>query len=180
VCILLLALQLMQDPSMLKTAAEMMKSMPPEQLKAAMAQAGQHMPAGIDIDPEQFSQMAEAVAKMPPEQLELMSKAAASHAAAGGSSISAGAGAQSSSIDVTPGASGGVLAGDGMPDISAMMTPEMMKMAADMMRDMRPEDMAAMSQMAAGGGANASPASERLAGTVSAPDVSHGEADFLL
>lgn len=54
---------------MLKTAAEMMKAMPPEQLKAAMAQAGQHLPPGMDIDPQQLSQMAETVAKMPPEQV---------------------------------------------------------------------------------------------------------------
>lgn len=60
---------MMQDPSMLKTAAEMMKAMPPEQLKAAMAQAGQHLPPGMDIDPQQLSQMAETVAKMPPEQV---------------------------------------------------------------------------------------------------------------
>jgi hypothetical protein len=60
---------MMQDPAMLKTAAEMMKTMPPEQLKAAMAQAGQHLPPGMDIDPQQLSQMAETVAKMPPEQV---------------------------------------------------------------------------------------------------------------
>lgn len=166
-------LQVFEDPSMMKTAAEMMKAMPPEQLKAAMAQAGQHLPPGMDLDPDQLSQMADMVAKMPPEQLKVMSEAARSQAgvlgsgssaaAAGGSSAAA---PRSSGRDVTPVAPAGVPAMGaggmgmpaGMPDMSAMMTPEMMKMASEMMKNMTPADMAAMSQMAAGGGAGASPA----------------------
>lgn len=75
------------------------------------------------------------------------------------------AGGSSSGRDVAPAsattaAAAAAAAGmpPGMPDMSAMMTPEMMNMAMEMMKNMRPEDMAAMSQVAAGGGANMSAA----------------------
>ncbi|KAF6265915.1 hypothetical protein COO60DRAFT_1476709 [Scenedesmus sp. NREL 46B-D3] len=41
----------------------------------------------------------------------------------------------------------------GMPDMSAMMTPEMMQAASQMMAGMKPEDFAAMSSMMGGAGA---------------------------
>lgn len=145
-----LCMQVMQDPAMLKTAAEMMKAMPPDQLKAALAQAGQHLPPGADLNPDMLSQMADAVASMPPEQLKAMSEAARSHAAGSGlNSGSSTAAGVASSRDVT--AAAVPSAAGGMPDMSAMMNPSMMKMAADMMKNMSPEDMAAMTQMMAGG-----------------------------
>lgn len=151
-----LHVQVFQDPAMLKTAAEMMKSMPPDQLKAAFAQAGQHLPPGTDLSPDMLSQMADAVAKMPPEQLKAMSEAARSQTAGSGlgGSTAAAAAASSSGREVAPAAGPGAaapFAAGGMPDMSAMMNSSMMKMAAEMMKNMSAEDMAAMTQMMAGG-----------------------------
>jgi hypothetical protein len=130
--------------------------MPPEQLKAAMAQAGNHLPPGFD--PDMLSQMADTVANMPSEQLQAMAQAArAQTAAAPGGTSSSSSAPSSSGRAVAPASTAGsaaaaaAMGAGGLPDMSAMMSPEMLKMATDMMKHMKPEDMAAMSSMMAGG-----------------------------
>jgi hypothetical protein len=144
---------MMKDPAMLKGAAEMMKAMGPEHLQAAMAQVGGPRAA---MSPAQLAQMTDQLASLPPEQLQaaISSNTAAAAAAAG-------SGSSSSLPPSMRAAAGGVSAANtmaagappGMPDVSAMMqNPAMMKMAVDMMSNMKPEDMAAMQQAMASGG----------------------------
>lgn len=162
-----------KNPDMLKSAAKMMQSMPKEQLQAALAQSGM----AANVDPAMLSMATEAISKMPPEQLEQMAKMAASMqqnmAGGGGSSGSMlqqpasaalPAGDPPGHSAVIPADSAGAAtfstgdtaatnispAADGRSAgaaVSGMMTPEMMKMAAEMMQNMKPEDLAAMQQM---------------------------------
>lgn len=159
--------QVMRDPNMMKSAAEMMRSLPPEQLKAMMAQAGPHLPPGADLNPELFAQMAEQVSKMPPEELAAMASAASSQAAAAAATTTTSSSQSTAAAASAPSSSGrqvvapagshpaAASAPPGMPDMSAMATPEMMQMAMQMIQNMSPEDMAAMTEMMANGGPGA-------------------------
>ncbi|KAG2435080.1 hypothetical protein HXX76_007167 [Chlamydomonas incerta] len=119
-----------------RAAAEMMASMPPEQLAemAKMVPGG----AGMNMTPEAIKMAAEMMKNMSPEEMTRMTEMAASlQASAGGSagSGSSGGAAASTAPALGPG---------GMPQ----MTPEMAQMAADMMKNMSPDDIAKMTEMA--------------------------------
>eukprot|EP00882_Tetradesmus_deserticola_P016830 GHRQ01017999.1.p2 GENE.GHRQ01017999.1~~GHRQ01017999.1.p2 ORF type:complete len:285 (+),score=175.06 GHRQ01017999.1:113-967(+) len=162
-----------QNPDMLKAAAQMMQSMPKEQLQAALAQAG--LPAA-DIDPSMMAAAAQAMGNMTPQQMQQMAQMAqsagqmrAAPAVAAGSSpalTSAAASSASGDSDAAPPAAAVAAAAPpaaaagpvpGMPDMSAMMTPQMMQAASQMMANMKPEDFAAMSSMMGGMAAGGAP-----------------------
>eukprot|EP00879_Flechtneria_rotunda_P026730 GHRR01028551.1.p1 GENE.GHRR01028551.1~~GHRR01028551.1.p1 ORF type:complete len:368 (+),score=128.96 GHRR01028551.1:149-1105(+) len=70
-----MAEMMQKNPDMMKAAAQMMQNLPPEQVQAAMAQAG--MSPGMQISPDMMAAAAEAVSKMRPEDLQQMAQMAA-------------------------------------------------------------------------------------------------------
>lgn len=181
-----------KNPELMKSAAKMMQSMPKEQLQAALAQSG--MAARMDpammsmateaiskMPPEQLEQMAKMAASMQanmavhasssscttPQRAAVAGPAARTTSCVGIPAADAGAAVSSTSkanaSSVAP-AAASVGAQSGGADMSAMMTPEMMKMAADMMQNMQLEDMAAMQQMmeAAAPGGGMPPGAEQM------------------
>jgi len=127
--------QMMADnPDMMKAAAEMMSSLPPDQIASmAAAQPG--------FTPEMARMAAEQVKSMSPDELRRMAQMAGAQAAGGGAP-------GMPSMARMPGMGG--MPG-GMPDPSKM-DPKMMATAAEMIDKMSPEDLKAM--MAAAGAAN--------------------------
>ncbi|PNW86582.1 hypothetical protein CHLRE_02g092550v5 [Chlamydomonas reinhardtii] len=117
-----------------RAAAEMMASMPPEQLAemAKMVPGG----AGMNMTPEAIKMAAEMMKNMSPEEMARMTEMAAS--------LQASAGVGSGSSSSAAAAAAPALGPGGMPQ----MTPEMAKMAADMMKNMSPDDIAKMTEMA--------------------------------
>lgn len=179
-----------KHPEMLKTAADMMKAMPKEQLQAAMQQAG--MPA---VNTDMLAAAAEAMGRMKPDEIQQIT--AQMEAMRGSSSSSSSTGlaasqpaaaadvASSGSNMVQPSLAAPAAAGagagpapfggaGGMPDMSAMMTPEMISMASQMFANMKPEDMQAMSRMmGAAGGTGAAPGATPPAGMAGEQQHSH-------
>jgi len=129
-----------------------------------IAQAG--MPAGMNLTPEMLSMASDQLSRLSPEQLQAMAAMASSQASLGPASGTAGAAAAdisrtgvrssgSSSIPAGPAAArlpGAAVPSAAAPDLTAMMTPEMMQAASNMMANMKQEDLEAMQQMLGGGG----------------------------
>jgi hypothetical protein len=160
---------LTQNPDMLKSAAEMMRSMPQEQLQAALAQSGAALPPGVD--PSMLTAAAEAMAKMPKEQMQVLAQqmAALQGAGSSGSGAAGGSGsaaavnaagigdaAAAAAVSSSMGAAGGAL---------PTLTPEMAQMASRMFASMKPEDMAAaMTAVQAGGSPGSVPSAQSAMG----------------
>ncbi|KAL6762238.1 hypothetical protein V8C86DRAFT_2523053 [Haematococcus lacustris] len=152
------------EPQQLDAMMKMQAALPPDLLAklacspqdpAAVAEAV----AAMQRKPEVFAAAQDMVGKMNPEQLKAFrANSGCMPNGAAGPSTSTSAGAVS---DARPGGSRSLTPGPpGVPgaaaagDLAAMMTPEMMKMAADMMSSLPPEQLQAMTAgLGAGPGA---------------------------
>lgn len=144
------------DPAMLSMATEAISNMPPEQLKQ-MATMAASMHAGMGAGASSSNSRAPQPAAPPPPDA---ASSANRSTAATTPAESAAADIASSAVSTTTASAGPAASAagarrpaSGPPDMSAMMTPEMMKMAADMMQNMKPEDLSAMQQVMGGAGA---------------------------
>ncbi|KAG2428587.1 hypothetical protein HYH02_014289 [Chlamydomonas schloesseri] len=128
-----------------RAAAEMMAAMPPEQL----AEMAKMMPggAGMAMTPEAIKMAAEMMKNMSPEEMARMTEMAASLQATAGAGSSAAGNSSGRSAVAAAAAGAGPSPAPG-PGGMPQMTPEMAKMAADMMKNMSPDDLAKMTEMA--------------------------------
>jgi tetratricopeptide (TPR) repeat protein len=163
-----------RDPDAVKRAAQAMRDMSPEELAAACNAAGAANGGGAPggVSPEQARMAAEMMRSMKPEDVARMAEQAAAMAGAGGAAAGAGMPApgampdegqmralaeglgkmSDAELEQLAAAAGGAGFGGGTGPGGAQVTPSMMRMAAQMMRTMKPEDMAAMQRMAAAAG----------------------------
>lgn len=138
--------RMMQDPSMMQQAANMMGSMDPAQLESMSRMAG--APAGMQISPEMLKSVSSMMSSMSPEMMQSMMSMASSSGASTGAAPAPRA----------PAASGQQTApGQQMPAGGPQMGPEMMDQIQQRLSDpatadlisaftqtMKPEDLAGM------------------------------------
>jgi hypothetical protein len=195
------------NPDLARQAADAMRGMTPEQLSAAMAASG-----ASGVTPEQARMAAEMMGGMSTDEVAKMAEQAATMAAGGsGGAGAAATGAAAAAAGSIPrdqleaqmrsmpeaiakmsdeelermaAAASGAGFGGGAAAGGPKVTPQMMRMAAEMMRGMKPEDMEAMQRMAAtmgaapggAGGAGAAATTAAAAAAAAGPPSSSGAA----
>ena len=161
-----------QNPEMAKMAADMLRSMPPDQIEAITR--SNQLPGGMKVTPEMAKMAADSLSSMSPSEISRMAEMASSSNGSGGGGGGLGAGRMpevtpemakmatemmgkmkpedieqmqkmAASMNMGGGGGGGGLGSGGMPEV----TPEMAKMATEMMGKMKPEDIEQMQKMAA-------------------------------